>query len=114
MPTPKVASKTKTRSAPKRAGCGLTFQVAVVVEPDGDEFYAYCPAIKGLHVGGATVAEAVKNARDAAIAFLEMMVEYGDPIPVGVQFDGDGKPRRERWPRKADAVHVETLLIHLK
>lgn len=114
MPTLKATPKAKTRPVMKQAGCGLTFKVTVVVEADEKEFYAYCPAIKGLHVGGATVAEAVKNARDAAIGFLEMMIEYGDPIPVGVQFDGDGKPNRERWPRKADAIHVETLVLCLE
>jgi hypothetical protein len=25
---------------------GLTFHVTVVVEPDGDQFHAHCPALK--------------------------------------------------------------------
>lgn len=90
---------------------GLTFHVTVVVEPDGDDFHAYCPALKGLHVPGATIQEAVKNARVAAQLFLECLIEDGDPIPVGVQLRLHGKPRPARPPK--DAVHVETLTIHL-
>jgi predicted RNase H-like HicB family nuclease len=97
-----TASKAKPRHS------GLAFQVTVVVESDGNEFHAYCPALKGLHVPGATIAEAVQNARVAAQLFLECLIEDGDPIPVGVQ--PEAQPFRKRWP----VVHVETLLIHLQ
>ena len=106
-----VARAPKTKARKTQAKKGLTFRVTVVVEPDGEEFYAYCPAIKGLHMGGATVAEAVKNAHDAAIGFLEMMIEYGDPIPVGVQLDANGKSQREGRFRTSEAVHIETVVI---
>lgn len=96
-----TALKTRSRQ-------GLTFQVTVVVEPDGDGFHAYCPALKGLHVPGATIEEAVENARVAAQLFLECLVEDGDPIPVGVQLG----PHRLHIPKKA--VHAETLTLHLE
>lgn len=95
----------------KKSHKDLTFHVTVVVEPDGDEFHAYCPALKGLHVPGTTIPEAVENARVAAQLFLECLIEDGDPIPVGVQLSPHGKRRQERRPK--DAVHVETLAIHL-
>ena len=65
----------------------IGFQVEIIVEPDGDEYHAYCPALKGLHACGATVKEALSNARDAATAYIESLIKHGDPIPVGVVID---------------------------
>lgn len=114
MPTPKVTSKMKVSSARKRASRGLTFRLTVVVEPDGDEFYAYCPALPGVLMPGATVEEALQNARDAIIACLETMIEYGDPIPVGLQLSADDKRQNERWPRKTKGVYQESLVVCLE
>ncbi len=61
----------------------LRLRVAVVIEPDGDGYHAYCPALKGLHAAGETEDEAVEGARVAALAYLESMVAHGEPIPVG-------------------------------
>ena len=41
----------------------MEFQVEIIVESDGDEYHAYCPALKGLHVCGETVDEALSNER---------------------------------------------------
>jgi predicted RNase H-like HicB family nuclease len=65
----------------------IGFQVEIIVEPDGDEYHSYCPALKGLHAGGETVDEALSNARDAATAYIESLIKHGDPIPVGVAID---------------------------
>lgn len=65
----------------------MRFAVQVVVEPDGGQFHAYAPALKGLHVSGATEEEALKNARDAVVAYLQSLVKHGDPIPVGPWVD---------------------------
>lgn len=62
----------------------IGFRVEVVVEPDEDGFHAYCPALKGLHTCGDTKDEALENAKDAAIAYLQSSIKYGDPIPVGI------------------------------
>ena len=79
----------------------IEFQVEIIVEPDGDEYHSYCPALKGLHACGETVEEALSNARDAATAYIESLIKHGDPIPVGVVIDvppadlkkaGRGKP----------------------
>lgn len=61
----------------------LRLRVSVVIEPDGDGYHAYCPALKGLHAAGETEDEAVEGARAAAVAYLESMVAHGEPIPVG-------------------------------
>jgi predicted RNase H-like HicB family nuclease len=62
----------------------IRFTVDIIVEPDDDGYHAFCPALKGLHVSGQTEKEAVKNAADGAILYLESLIKHGDPIPVGV------------------------------
>ena len=59
------------------------FRVTVVVEPDGHEFHAFCPALKGLHVFGSSESEAVENAKIAIISHLGVLEEYGQPFPLG-------------------------------
>ena len=63
---------------------GLKFKVPIIIEPDSVGFHAYSPALKGLHMGGDTEEEALKNARDAAIAYLESLIAHGDPIPLDI------------------------------
>ncbi len=62
----------------------IEFKIDIIIEPDESGFHAYCPALKGLHVGGDTKEEALKNAKDAAIAYLESLIKHGEPIPVGI------------------------------
>lgn len=81
MPTTKAILKTSS----KRPTASLVFQVTVVVEPDGNEYFAYCPDLPGVLMPGATLQEALENARIAARLCLETMIEYGDPIPLGLQ-----------------------------
>jgi len=62
----------------------VEFKIDIVIEPDEDGFHAYCPALKGLHTTGDTKEEALENAKDAAIAYLESLIKHNDPIPVGI------------------------------
>ena len=62
----------------------IQFTIDVIVEPDEDEFHAFCPALKGLHVAGHTQEEALENAADAAIAYLESLMKHDEPIPIAV------------------------------
>jgi predicted RNase H-like HicB family nuclease len=62
----------------------IEFKIEIVIEPDESGFHAYCPALKGLHTTGETKEEALQNARDAAIAYLESLIKHNDPIPVGI------------------------------
>ncbi|OGO19554.1 MAG: hypothetical protein A2Z15_04320 [Chloroflexi bacterium RBG_16_50_11] len=62
----------------------IEFKIDIIVKPDEGGFHAYCPALKGLHVGGDTKEEALQNARDAATAYLESLIKHGDPIPLRV------------------------------
>ncbi len=58
-------------------------KVLVVIEADEPGFHAFCPAFKGLHVDGNTEQEALKNAKDAIICFLDSYGARGEPLPVG-------------------------------
>lgn len=68
----------------------IQFTINIIVEPDDDEFHAFCPALKGLHVGGHTEEEAVRNAVDAGIAYLESLIKHREPIPLGVVMQAEG------------------------
>jgi predicted RNase H-like HicB family nuclease len=60
----------------------LNFVVDIIIEPDEKSFYAHSPSLPGLMVDGETKEEALKNARDGAIALLHSMVRDGNPIPL--------------------------------
>lgn len=57
--------------------------VTIFIEKYEDGFYAYAPALKGLHVGGDTEEEVLAIARDGIIWYLESMIEHGEPFPEG-------------------------------
>ena len=59
-------------------------RIRINVERDGDEFYAYCPQLQGVHVSGETLEEALNNAKDAANAYLDSTITNGDPLPLCV------------------------------
>ena len=88
----------------------IGFRIEVVIEPDEIGFHAYCPALKGLHTSGDTEEEAMRNAKDAAIAYLESLMKHGEPIPVGVitQKEVEETP----FPPKTRASrHTEDLTV---
>ena len=62
----------------------LKFKVPIIIEPDGDGFYAHSPALPGLMMDGDTLEEALQNARDGAAALLQSMIRDGDPIPLSI------------------------------
>ena len=75
------ASAAEAEENVRRAAAGPTkFRIRIIVEPDGDEFHAYCPALKGLHTSGPTEEESPQNATDAAAAYLASLAKHGDPI----------------------------------
>jgi antitoxin HicB len=88
----------------------IGFRIEIFVEPDEPGFHAYCPALKGLHVGGDTEEEALENAKDAAIAYLQSLMKHGDPIPVGIAVCGEtGQPS---YPSENRTIrHTENLKV---
>jgi predicted RNase H-like HicB family nuclease len=71
---------------------------SVLVEPDGDEFYAHCPAFKGIHVDGQTEEEAFRHAIQAVNCYIESMIRHGEPLPECAEYEVDGgtSSRRSR------------------
>jgi predicted RNase H-like HicB family nuclease len=68
----------------RRAPRPIKFTVQFLVEPDEDRFHAYSPALPGLHTDGATELEAVHEFVAAVPAYLESVLQHGEPLPVGV------------------------------
>ena len=84
----------------------LGFRLTIVVESDGTEFHAYCLTLKGLHTSGETEEEALQNAKDAAIAYLQSLIKHNDPIPLGVA--EPVKIRRKSWTSGCQSVREYT------
>ncbi len=49
-------------------------------EHDG-AYLAYFPALRGCHTWGRTYQEAIKNAEEALVGYLEALIRAGDRIP---------------------------------
>lgn len=60
-----------------------TYSFKVVVEPDGERWHAYCPALvqQGGATWGYTKEEALKNIREVVQMVVESLIEHGEPVP---------------------------------
>ena len=60
-----------------------TYTFRVVIEPDEDRWYAYCPALvqQGGATWGTTQEEALTNIEDVVKMVVESLVEHGEPVP---------------------------------
>lgn len=72
-----------------RQGAGkplTTYTFRVVVEPDGDAWHAYCPALKswGAVTWGQSRAEALTHIREVVELVVAELVEDGVALPVDV------------------------------
>lgn len=83
-------------------------RVRIEVERDGDAFYAFCPDLKGVHVDGATEAEARQNAIEAVGAYMRSMVRHDEPIPVGII---RGTTSLDTTPSAGAIESVEEILV---
>lgn len=54
---------------------------AIIIEGEGDSFSAYAPELPGCIAAGSSIAEVESLMREAIRYHLEVMREYGDPIP---------------------------------
>ena len=90
---------------PATAPESLRLSVSIIVEPDENGFYAYCPGLKGIHVDGATEEETLERAAQAIKCYIDSLVRHNEALPVGSDFaiDDGARPRRPR----ARARHVE-------
>lgn len=54
----------------------------VVIEPDGDRYYAEIPRLPGCYSWGYTYEEVLKNVKQALELWLEVKKEAGEAIPL--------------------------------
>ena len=61
-----------------------TYAFKVVVEPDGDRWFAYCPVLekRGAATWGYTKEEALKNIREVVEMTIESMLLHKEKIPI--------------------------------
>ena len=71
-----------TTSKPKDT-LTITLKISAVIEPDEGGYHGYCPALRGLHVDGATQKETLNNLKDAITVYLTSLSKHGDPLPIG-------------------------------
>lgn len=95
----------------KREGQPIAFHLTIITEPDGEGFYAHAPALKGLHTCGATEEKALRNAVDAAIAYLESLLKHGDPIPIGPDLSITTKSPGQWVVKPPQKLHEEQLQV---
>jgi predicted RNase H-like HicB family nuclease len=65
----------------------ITFKIDICIEKDEGGFYAYCPALEGIHVDGETEKEALENAKIAVSLYLNSLIKHNDPIPLQIVKD---------------------------
>jgi predicted RNase H-like HicB family nuclease len=90
----------------------IKYRVVIRVEKDGDEFHAFSRELKGLHVFGATDEEALENAREGVITYLDTLVKHGKPIPLGCIENDEalsvwGFISQKFWPKPSRAESIE-------
>lgn len=70
-------------------------------EPDETYYAVEVPALQGCHSQGATLAEALENAKEAITLYLEVLADEGKtfpedriiPIPIEVEMEIQAKAR---------------------
>ena len=63
----------------------IKFRVRIFVEQEDDRYYAYCPELKGVHEDGYTKDDAIDNAKESALVYIQSMLEHNDPLPLCVE-----------------------------
>ncbi len=73
------------------------YRFRVVVEPDEERWFAYCPLLesRGAATWGRTREEALKNIQDVLQLTLKNMRKHGEVIPVDAE--GDIEATAEPW-----------------
>lgn len=58
------------------------FVLPIVIEKDGDGYFAFCPALQGCYTQGRSYEEALKNIEDAIRLHIEDHLADGETIPT--------------------------------
>jgi predicted RNase H-like HicB family nuclease len=71
-----------------------TCTLRVIVEPDGDLWHAYCPALEshGASTWANTREKGLQRIADVIQFVVDNMTEHGDKIPEDNANDGASKP----------------------
>ncbi len=92
----------------------IKFQVSVniIVLKDGNEYYASCPAFKGVHVPGRRVKDAIINAKDAIAANIFSLLKHNEPIPCCEVLDEDMLPDSMTLKELKKHLHHENVSVN--
>ena len=62
-----------------------TYNFRIVVEPDGERWHAFCPALEGHGAAtwGHTQQEALRNIQQVVQMVVESLKEHGETLPAG-------------------------------
>jgi predicted RNase H-like HicB family nuclease len=59
----------------------LAYTLTIEAHPEEAGYLAFFPAVPGCHTWGSTYEEAVKDAEEALIGYLEALQKNGEDIP---------------------------------
>lgn len=61
-----------------------TYSIRFVVEPDGERWHAYCPALvqQGAATWGYTRQEAIKAINEVVQMVVESLLDHGEALPA--------------------------------
>lgn len=76
-----------------------TIQIRPVKDESGDYFFATVAELDGCHSHGNTYTEAYESVREAMEGYLEVKLEYGDPINEPLKDDEYSGKFNVRMPR---------------
>ena len=78
-----ITVQPKPEPPPKDGHSAKTYKFQAVIEPDEDEWVAYCPALvsQGAATGGITWEEAYINIHQVLRMTLESMIDHDEQIP---------------------------------
>ena len=60
----------------------ISFNIIICVEKDDDNYHAFVPNLKGIHVDGNTQQEAIENAKKACVLYIKSLIQHDEPIPL--------------------------------
>jgi len=87
-----ITVRPKLEPSPEKGKSSKTYKFQAVIEPDEDQWFAYCPVLEtlGAATGGITWEEAYINIHQVLRMTLESMIEHGETIPSDAsEFSGE-------------------------
>jgi antitoxin HicB len=67
----------------------LAYSLSIEFHEDEGGYLAFFPALPGCHTWGASYEEAVKNAEEALLGYLEALQKNGEAIPQEDHLTGE-------------------------